>query len=135
MPWIIYTNEYLINAQNEIKQQGLNNDTKLLLADGYRLAGQHETAIKMYNDLIKDDSSAYLGLALTYSREKKYEDVIKYIDLFIEKFPTSKLSTEQQQRRMYQLIYKVKAKAHWKLHQYVKWAKVYKKTFYEYAVP
>ena len=107
----------------------------MLLADGYRLAGQHETAIKMYNDLIKDDSSAYLGLALTYLREEKYEEVIKYIDLFLENFPTTKLGTAQQQRMTYQLVYKEKAKAHWKLHQYIKWVKIYKKTFYRYAMP
>ena len=124
------TDKYLIEAQQKIKNNGINPEMRLLLADGYKMAGQYDIAIKMFDELIQEDKRAYMGLALTYIREKDYKNVIKNIDLFL-KYPHT-LDNLPSQARMgiYLLLYKEKARAHWKLHQYIEWAKVFPKSNY-----
>lgn len=128
------TDKYITQAQQDIINKGDNIETRLNLASAYLTAGEYQKALEIYSNISRNDSRGYWGQAIVYNQMHDYRNVLDSVDKLLENPFTKNMSTKDIHYQ-YQIVYKVKAQAHWKLHQYIKWAKVYKKTFYMYAKP
>ena len=97
------------------------------LASLYLNDMQYENAIKNYKEITPNDASGYWGLALSYDGLKNPQETIKNIDLFLANMQNCKPEPCKYDKWAMKQLYRMRAKANWKLHKYSEWFKDIKK--------